>query len=228
MGLKAKQARQAHQRVAIFLGLFLAAHFSTHFAALGGVEAQEAVMQTGRTVYRIPIIEIVLVLALAAQVCLGIDLLRRIAKRKRRDAWHWVQFTSGCYLAYFIIMHTSAALITRLALSLDTNFYWAAGTLTLEPLRYYFAPYYTLVVTALAAHLLLLTAERCSRLSFLRSTRITSPLSPAWRLNYGAPRSTARRFALPRVCHQPDASLRSPRFQSPVPRCLRAQLQAWR
>ena len=68
--------------------------------------------------------------------------------------WHWVQFTSACYLAYFIVQHTAAALLTRLAVGLDTNFYWAAGTLELAPIKYYFAPYYTLAVTALVSHIL--------------------------------------------------------------------------
>ena len=154
MRLKARQAKQAHRRVAIFLGLFLAVHFATHFSALAGIEAQDFVMQIGRAVYRIPVVEIALVAALAVQVTLGIDLLRRISARKRKDAWHWMQFASGCYLAYFIVQHTIAALVSRLGFGLDTNFYWAAGTLTLDPLRFFFAPYYILVVIALAAHLI--------------------------------------------------------------------------
>lgn len=148
------EAKQAHRRLAAFIGLFLVVHFATHFAALGGIKAQDAVLQWGRAAYRIPILELALVLALAAQVALGISLLRRIAKRNRKGFWHWVQFASGCYLAYFIVMHTAAALVSRLALGLDTNFYWAAGTLILEPLKFGFAPYYVLVVVALLAHLL--------------------------------------------------------------------------
>lgn len=153
MRVKARQARQAHRRVAIALALFLAVHFAAHFAALGGIGAQDAVVQAGRRIYRIPVIEIALVIALAAQVIVGIDLLRRIAQRTRKDAWHYVQFTSGCYLAYFITQHTAAALISRIGFGLDTNFYWAAGTLVLDPIRYGFAPYYTLAVAALVAHL---------------------------------------------------------------------------
>ena len=152
MGMKARQAKLAHQRVAIFLGLFIAVHFATHFSAFAGIAAHDIALQTGRSVYRVPVIEAALVAALAAQVVIGIDLLRRISKRTRKDAWHWAQFASGCYLAYFIVMHTAAALVTRLGFGLDTNFYWAAGTLTLDPIRYTFAPYYTLAVTALGAH----------------------------------------------------------------------------
>jgi len=146
------EAKQAHRNLAMFIGLFLLAHFAAHFVALDGIATQDAVLQLGRAAYRIPVVEIALVTVLALQVALGIALLRRISKRPRKDFWHRVQFASGCYLAYFVVMHTAAALISRLALGLDTNFYWAAGTLVLDPLRYGFAPYYVLAVTALAAH----------------------------------------------------------------------------
>ncbi|EAQ30735.1 membrane protein, putative [Erythrobacter sp. NAP1] len=148
------EAKQAHRRLALFIGLFLAVHFAAHFSAVGSIAAQDLVLRWGRAVYRVPVIEAALVLALAVQVVLGIGLLRRITKRSRKDFWHWVQFASGCYLVYFIVMHTSAALITRLAFGLDTNFYWAAGTLVLDPLRYGFAPYYVLAVMAITGHLL--------------------------------------------------------------------------
>jgi hypothetical protein len=154
MSLSARQAKQAHGRVAIFLGLFIAVHFTTHFSALGGLEVHTATLGWVRLLYQFPLVEIALVGALAAQVLLGIKLLLTIRKRKRKDRWHWVQFVSACYLAYFIIQHTAAALITRLYARLDTNFYWVAGTLTLEPIKYYFAVYYTLAVIAVLSHLI--------------------------------------------------------------------------
>ncbi len=88
------------------------------------------------------------------QILLGFKLLGAIRKRKTKDRWHWLQFLSACYLAYFIILHTAAALITRLYAGLDTNFYWAAGTLVLGPIKYVFAPYYTLAVIAIVSHVL--------------------------------------------------------------------------
>ena len=153
MRLKARQAKLAHQRVATLLALFIMVHFATHLAALGGLATHDWVLQAGRAVYRIPVIEAALVIALALQVVIGVQLLGQIAKRARKDVWHWAQFASGCYLAYFIVMHTGAALVSRLGFGLDTNFYWAAGTLALDPIRYLFAPYYTLAVAALGAHI---------------------------------------------------------------------------
>ncbi len=147
-------AKQAHRNLALFIGLFVLIHFAAHLAAPFGIDSQDGALQAGRTIYQFPLVEVALVGALAAQVVLGIKLLRQIKARKRKGFWHRVQFASGAYLALFIVMHTSAAVGTRLVMGLDTNFYWAAGTLVLAPLKYTFAPYYILAVTALVSHVL--------------------------------------------------------------------------
>ena len=152
--VRSSDVRRAHRRVAVFLLIFIAVHFATHFTALAGIETHTRTLGWARLLYQFPLVEIALVAALAAQIVLGFRLLRQIAKRKRKDRWHHAQFLSGCYLAYFIVQHTAAALFTRLGMGLDTNFYWAAGTLTIEPIKYYFALYYVLAVVALACHLL--------------------------------------------------------------------------
>lgn len=154
MMIVAKQAKQAHRTIAWFALIFIAVHFATHFTALAGVERHTEALGIARLAYQFPLIEIALVLALSAQVVLGIILLRMIARRTRKTFWHRVQFFSGSYLAFFIVMHTAAAIITRLVIGLDTNFYWAAGTLVLEPIKYGFIPYYMLAVTAIFSHLL--------------------------------------------------------------------------
>lgn len=154
MALTSRQARQAHGRVAVLLLIFIAVHFATHLTSLGGVAVHSEALGGARLLYQFPLIEIALVAAFAAQVFLGIKLLASIRKRKIQDRWHWIQFVSGCYLAYFIVQHTAAALITRLYAGLDTNFYWAGGTLVIEPIKYGFAVYYTLGVIAVVSHLL--------------------------------------------------------------------------
>lgn len=147
-------ARQAHLRVALFLGVFLGVHFATHFAALGGVESHAAMLDMGRAVYRVPLVEGVLVAALGLQVMLGVTLVRRMARWPGGGGWRRAQKWSGIVLAVFIVLHTSAALGSRWLFGLDTNFYWAAGTLTLAPLKYGFAPYYSAAVIALVTHVL--------------------------------------------------------------------------
>ncbi len=154
MKLKARQAKRAHRNLALFILIFVAVHFTTHFVSLGGAEAHSEALGLARLYYQFPLIEIALVLALAAQVLLGFKLLGSIRKRKTKGMWHWVQFLSAAYLAYFIVMHTAAALITRLYVGLDTNFYWAAGTMGIDPIKYGFTPYYILAVTAVFSHVL--------------------------------------------------------------------------
>ena len=148
-----KAAKQAHRRLAYFIGLFLVVHFSAHLAAPFGLTAQDTAMQTGRTIYQFWLFEGLLVMALVVQIALGVTLLRGIRRRKRKDIWHKIQFISAAYMAMFIVMHTAAALTTRLYIGLDSNFYWAAATVILSPLKYGFAPYYFLAVTALFSHI---------------------------------------------------------------------------
>lgn len=145
---------QAHRTLAAFLLVFIAVHFATHFAATQSIAAQASIRQSASAIYQFPPVEVALVTAFLAQVVLGIRLLRQIAKRKRKDVWHHLQFWSGIYLAIFIVIHTAAAVITRLLIGIDTNFYWAAGTLVLTPLKYGFTPYYILAVSALFTHAL--------------------------------------------------------------------------
>ena len=146
-------AKQAHRQVAAFLGLFLVIHFAAHFSALGGPAAHSAALKAGRAAYHVLPLEILLIAAFVAQIGLGITLLRRIAKRAVKGFWHRLQAASGIYLIIFIVNHVTAALITRLIAGLDTNYYWAAGTLVTDILKYGFWPYYMLAVTALISHL---------------------------------------------------------------------------
>lgn len=149
-----RTAKQAHRTLAMFLGIFVAIHFTAHLAALDSIAAHKSVLDLGRAIYRILPIEIALLAAFAVQIVLGLQLLRIIAKRVRKGFWHYAQFTSGVILAVFITAHSSAAIIARWQFDLDTNFYWAAGSLTVSPLKYGFFPYYFLAVTAFFTHLL--------------------------------------------------------------------------
>ena len=150
---KQARAKQAHRRLAAFLGLFLALHFAAHIAALRGMATQTTVMEAGRLIYRHPVMEPLFIVGFAVQIALGITLLRAIARRKRKGAWHYAQVASGIVLVIFIIAHTSSALLARWIGGIDTNFYWPAGTLIIAPLKYGFVPYYAAAVIALVTHL---------------------------------------------------------------------------
>jgi len=148
------RARKAHGLLAIFLGAFIAQHLAAHLTALGGIGNHRAALDAGRTVYRIPAVEMLLLTTFAAQIVLGLILARCLVRKNGRQGW-WrrAQISSGLYLAAFILLHSGANLVARFGFDLDTGFFWPAGSLTLDPLPYLFAPYYGLALAAISTHL---------------------------------------------------------------------------
>ncbi len=141
-----------HRGLAGLLGLFIAAHMAVHGAALWSAEAHIAAQKAIEDVYRSPFVEPVLAATILTQVILGIRLFRRRWAEPGKGFWGWLQLASGGYLAFFLLAHTTAALVTRHLVGLETNFYWAAGTATLEPFLYTFRPYYALAIFTVFAH----------------------------------------------------------------------------
>jgi len=145
--------KTTHRILACGLGLFLISHFAIHLTAIGGVELHLNVLDKFQGVYRNLLIEPLLFLAIVTQIFIGAKLVWRRWKQPAKGFWGWAQILSGFYLIFFFILHTSAALFTRYLVGLDTNFYWAAGTLNVGALKYFFAPYYFLGVLSVFTHL---------------------------------------------------------------------------
>lgn len=144
--------RRLHGLSALFLLLFLTAHITNHLAALGGVESHIRIMKALRLVYRMPIVETFLLLAVCFQIASGLTFVIR-GWRERRGFLPWLQAGSGLYLVFFFLNHVSAVLFGRAILHLDTNFYFAAAGFFAPPFQYFFAPYYFLGTLALFVHL---------------------------------------------------------------------------
>lgn len=144
---------KAHRILAFGLGLFIVSHLAVHMTALLGPETHIVILSKFQGVYRNWLVEPLLYLAIIFQVIIGAKLVIRRYKQAKKGFWGWAQIVSGGYLAMFLIIHASAALITRHIIGLDTNFYWAAGTLNIDPLRYLFAPYYLLGIMSVFVHL---------------------------------------------------------------------------
>lgn len=144
---------KAHRFVAVGLGLFIVSHFAIHLSAMGGVEVHLTWLKRAGWIYSNPIIEPLLIFAILVQVFIGTRLVRRRWKLPGKGFWGWAQIISGLYLAMFLLVHISAALITRYFVGLETNFYWAAGTLNVGGLKYIFAPYYFFGVLSVFTHL---------------------------------------------------------------------------
>ncbi|MEL7129760.1 MAG: hypothetical protein AAGK23_09450 [Pseudomonadota bacterium] len=142
-----------HRILACGLGLFIVVHILVHMTAIFGVETHGEVLSFVQPAYRNMFVEPLLVLAILLQVGIGAKLVMVRWKSEEKSGWGWVQIASGIYLAYFLIMHTSAALFTRHLLRLDTDFHWAAAPLMIAPMTYVFVPYYGLGIVAIFAHL---------------------------------------------------------------------------
>ena len=121
--------------------------------ALQGIDTHLAALAFVQQFYKNKIIEPLLIIAIAAQAYVGGRLLLQRMKWPKKNIWVWTQILSGGYLLMFLILHTSAALITQYFVGLDTNFYWAAGTVNTPPILYGFMPYYFLAVFSLFTHI---------------------------------------------------------------------------
>lgn len=143
---------RVHSITGMLILTFVALHLVVHLTALLGIAAHVRFLSVVQVVYRNPVVEPVLLLALALQIGIGIRFAISRWHSTRADRWARVQLVSGLYLAFFVINHTGAALYARYGAALDTNFYWASGVLLHPVLRWYFYPYYGLAILAVFTH----------------------------------------------------------------------------
>lgn len=144
--------RKLHALSAALIAVFVSVHIANHVAGLAGATTHIAFMEAARSVYRLAVIEWVLLSCVAFQIVSGLTLVVR-GWKLRHGLVPWLQAVSGLILALFLIVHVGAVLFGRVALNLDTNFYFAAAGFHVAPFQYFFAPYYFLGVAALFTHL---------------------------------------------------------------------------
>lgn len=144
------RAKQIHRFTAIILGVFIVSHLIVHLFAIGGINTHLKALDSIQWIYRNPIGETLLVIAIAAQIVTGWKRLK--AKKKSPNKWAKAQVYSGLYLIMFLIIHTGAAIYTHSIFGLETDFYWAAGSMNISPIKYFFWPYYFLAITSVFVH----------------------------------------------------------------------------
>ncbi len=144
--------RRLHFLSAMVIAAYACVHIVNHVVGLGGVAAHVAFMDAARSVYRLPVVEAVLLACVAFQVASGLRFVVR-GWKDRRGLVPWLQAASGAYLAFFLLVHVGAVLFGRGALQLDTNFHFAAAGFHVPPYAWFFAPYYLLAVLAIFVHL---------------------------------------------------------------------------
>jgi hypothetical protein len=119
--------RVVHGLSASLITCFVLFHLTNHVFGLLGPNTHAAVMKAGRTVYRSPFIEPLLVMLLLFQVASGVRLAWGWSGL-RSDAYRVFQIGSGAYLAAYILTHLNSALISARAVhKIETDWAWASG-----------------------------------------------------------------------------------------------------
>ncbi len=144
--------RKIHGLSALLIAVYACVHIANHLVGLVGVESHLAFMRAARLVYRYPVVEAVLLMAVAFQIYSGLTFVVR-GWKQRLGFMPWLQAGSGAYLALFLLNHVGAVLFGRTVLHLDTNFYYAAAGFYVPPFQFFFVPYYFFGVLALFTHL---------------------------------------------------------------------------
>lgn len=150
--IQKQDMKRVHFASGIALSLFVSLHLINHLSALQSIATHIKIMKALRLIYQHPLIEPLLLLAIAVQIFSGIALVRQWGWRPT-GGYSKLQVYSGLYLAFFLLMHTSATLFGRLVINIDTNFYFAAMVVNVKPHAFFYIPYYMLGVLSFFVHI---------------------------------------------------------------------------
>ncbi|MGB0864381.1 MAG: hypothetical protein ACPG19_03415 [Saprospiraceae bacterium] len=151
--------KKLHYISGIILSVFVGLHLFNHFISLFGAEQHIYLMDVLRQIYRNPIIETALLLAVLTQIISGIRLF--FSKRKAVTSFfEKLQLQSGLYLAVFFVIHVGAVLSGRFILELDTNFYFGVAGLNIFPINLFFIPYYSLAILSFFGHIAAIHSQK--------------------------------------------------------------------
>ncbi|MEM9719264.1 MAG: hypothetical protein AAGA10_08460 [Bacteroidota bacterium] len=151
--------RKLHFYSGLTLAIFIGFHLLNHLMSLAGPDSHIQFMDTLRVVYRHPIIEGLLLLAVAIQIFSGLQMYWPLRKAKF-DFWYTLKIRTGLYMAFFFLLHVAAVLGGRSLMQLDTNLYFGAAGLNDFPLLLFFVPYYGLAIFSFFGHIAALHCQR--------------------------------------------------------------------
>ena len=146
------KTKNLHYFSGLTISLFVGLHLFNHICSILGPDRHIEIMSVFRKLYRNPVSETILLLAVIIQIISGLNLFFSIRKTAHQKV-EKLQVYSGLYLAFFLIIHVSAVLTGRFYLHLDTNFYFGAAGINTFPLNLFFIPYYTLAVLSFFGHI---------------------------------------------------------------------------
>lgn len=144
--------KKAHFISGIVLSIFVTAHLLNHLTAIQSIATHLEVMNALRRIYQHPVIESLLLFAVLVQIISGIQLVRNRGW-KQKEGYNKLHVYSGIYLAFFLLMHTSATLVGRFILLVDTNFYYGAMVVNAKPYLFFYIPYYFLGAFSFFVHI---------------------------------------------------------------------------
>lgn len=144
--------KKVHFISGIVLSIFVTLHLINHLTALQSIDTHINVMNFLRRIYQHPLIEPFLILAVLTQIVSGIKLVRNRGW-KQQEWYNKLHVYSGIYLGFFLLLHTSATLAGRFVLLVDTNFYYGAMVVNLNPYLFFYIPYYFLGALSFFVHI---------------------------------------------------------------------------
>lgn len=151
--------KKIHYVSGLLMIAFISVHLLNHLFSLAGPVAHIGFMEVARQVYRLPLIEALLLAAVLVQIVSGILLVRKKAFYQE-TLWGKMQVYSGLLLAFFLAVHTVATVGGRWIYAVDTNFYYAAMVVNEFPFAFFYVPYYALGVIAFFAHMASIHRQR--------------------------------------------------------------------
>lgn len=144
-----------HRGSALLLLAFGVMHVANHLVALESLQAHVNLQNMLRTVYRQPVVEVLIVVAALSQIWTGALLVSSV-RLQRSTRLRNLQVLAGSFLGMFFLSHLTGVFISgRLVQGVDTTFAWATGgphglfTNVRSP---QFVPYYLLAVLAFFLH----------------------------------------------------------------------------
>lgn len=144
--------KKLHYFSGITISVFVGIHLLNQIMVFAGDQAHIEFMNSARKVYRNPIGETLLMLAVIVQIVSGIKLVRQMWK-KQYDVFEKLQIYSGLYLSYFLVAHVASVMIGRYVFKVDTNLYYGAGVLVNSVSVYYFIFHYGLAIISFFTHI---------------------------------------------------------------------------
>jgi hypothetical protein len=144
--------KNLHLLSGLYLTIFISSHLFNHIYSIWGAEEHIELMNKLRKIYRNPLVESSLLLAVIIQVITGISIMKNL-KNTTSISFEKLHLWSGLYIAIFLIIHVGAVITGRYLLQLDTNFYFGVAGLNTFPFNLFFIPYYSLAILSFFGHI---------------------------------------------------------------------------